>query len=218
MHFIFLCIIGFAYATQCTFIPPSGWEIAQPKTAAPHVKIGFLGKGSTEFRPSINLALEEGVDVPFKEYIKTVKELHKEDPKARIRDLGTFPMRCGQGALLEISSSSAWGEIKVLQALFVKDETAYILTAAVLKDDLPKFQKDLLSAMRTLQLTDNLCSLIANADAEEAFTSFFNSLGSTNRDVEWEQYQKKVAEHTYLGPYWVFLMLQEGYAKIYKRQ
>ena len=82
---IFLTLLNFASAKHCTFIPPTGWEIAQLKNPSPHVKIGFIGKGTGEFRPSINLA-EEEVDVPLKEYVKAVKELQLADPTAKWRD------------------------------------------------------------------------------------------------------------------------------------
>ncbi len=213
--FLLLFVLSFAHAKHCTFIPPLGWEIAQLKTPSPHIKIGFLGKGSSEFRPSINLALEEEVDVPLKEYVKAVKELQAADPTSKWRDLGPFPTHCGNGQLIEISNSSPWGEIKVLQLLFVEDETAYILTAAVLKDDFLSLQKEILQSFRTLSLTDSLFEQIENVEKRQHFTSFFRALGKKEKDLEWENLQKEVAEHKSLGPYWAFLVLQEGHARIY---
>ena len=131
-------------AEICTFLPPAGWEIAQPKNLSHHVQVGFLGKGSTDFRPSINIAFED-VDVPLKEYVKAVKKIQTAQPKTQWTDLGKFPMKAGTGRLTEITTSTPWGEIKMLQALFVKHGKAYILTGAVLKQDLPKFQAELLN-------------------------------------------------------------------------
>lgn len=217
MRFIifFLAFTGLAYAKHCTFIPPSGWEIAQLKTPSPHVKIGFLGKGSGEFRPSINLAIEENIDVSLKEYVKAVKELQAEDITSQWRDLGVFPLKCGKAKLIEITNKSAWGEIKVLQLLFVADDTAYILTAAVHKDDFLKFQKELIQSFSSLTLAEDLFSEIPDLAKRSAFTSFFSKLGSNEKDLEWENLQKEVAQHTYLGQYWTFLILQEGLLKIY---
>src|SRR5579872_5748842 len=105
---LFLSLFTFAHAKHCTFIPPSGWEIAQLKNPSPHVKVGFIGKGTGEFRPSINLA-EEDVDVSLKEYVKAVKELQLADPTTKWRDLGKLPMQSGTGRLTEMSNSSPWG-------------------------------------------------------------------------------------------------------------
>lgn len=213
--FLFLSIFALANAKHCTFIPPSGWEIAQLKNPSPHVKIGFIGKGSGEFRPSINLA-EEEVDVSLKEYVKAVKELQLADPMTKWRDLGKFPMGSGEGRLTEMTNPSPWGEIKVLQALFVHEDRAYILTGAVLKEDFLKFQNELLKSFRSLTLSEDLWTPIADAAKRAEFATFFAKLGTTEeKDAEWENLQKKIVSHAELGPYWQFLALQEGHAKIY---
>ncbi|HSX26477.1 MAG TPA: hypothetical protein VLE89_05670 [Chlamydiales bacterium] len=206
----------------CYFIPPTGWEIAKPKHLSEYVQVGFIGKGSNEFRPSINIAFET-VDVPLKEYVKAVKEIHKEQPNTQWRDLGKFPMQGGEGRLTEITSMSPWGEIKTLQAILVKENKAYLLTGAVLKQDFPKFQKELLNCFRTLNLTSDLFSPLAGGQKEE-FQEIFQRLGHFAADQEktaqqqqqWEQLQKAVAEKVpQMGGYWHFLVLKEGYAKIY---
>lgn len=218
MRLLFLLFIfaSIAEAKQCYFLPPSGWEIAQLKTPSAHVKIGFIGKGSTEFRPSINLAFEE-VDIPLKEYIKAVKELQLSDPTNTWRDLGKLPTKAGVGRLIEMSNTSAWGEIKIYQAIVVKQQMAYILTAAVLKEDFPKFQAEIMKSFNSLSVADDLWSAITDSNQRDQFQRFFNTLGSEkDKEQEWEQLQKQVEEFTQLGPYWQFLALQEGRAKIYQ--
>jgi hypothetical protein len=187
------------------------------KNPSPHVKIGFIGKGTGEFRPSINLA-EEEVDVSLKEYVKAVKELQQADPTTKWRDLGKFPMKSGIGRLTEMSSTSPWGEIKILQALFVAEDKAYILTAAVLKEDFMKFQNELLKSFRSLALAETLWSPIADDQERAKFETFFAALGSSEeKDLEWESLQKQVISQAALGPYWQFLALQEGHAKIFSK-
>lgn len=217
MHFllIFLAFFAIAEARQCYFLPPQGWEIAQLKTPSPHVKIGFIGKGSTDFRPSLNLAFEE-VDVSLKDYIKAVKELQLSDPTNKWRDLGKFPTKAGIGRLTEMSNTSPWGEIKIYQAIFVEKGMAYILTAAVLKEDFPKFQAELMKAFRSLSVTDDLCSAIPDAQERGLFQSFYATLGTNeDKEEEWDKLQKQVGSLSQLGPYWQFLALQEGRTKIY---
>lgn len=211
---LLLALLNFANAKHCTFVPPSGWEIAQLKNPSPHVKIGFIGKGTGEFRPSINLA-EEEVDVPLKEYVKAVKELQLADPTTKWRDLGKFQMQGGTGRLTEMTSISPWGEIKILQALFVAEDKAYILTAAVLKEDLPKFQSELLKSFRSLIVAEELWTPIADILKQAEFQTFFASLGGPDKEDEWKKLQAQVVSHKALGPYWQFLALQEGRARIY---
>ncbi|MBX7067490.1 MAG: hypothetical protein K1X28_09695 [Parachlamydiales bacterium] len=216
MRILFLLMISFLHAKVALFTPPAGWEIAQLKNPSPFVKIGFLGKGTGEFRPSINLATEDDVDVSLKEYVKTVKELQMAENSSQVRDLGPFPMQCGQGRLLEITNSSPWGDIKVLQVLFVQEKKAYVLTAAVLKEDFLHFQKEILKSFRSLTLADDLFSQIADTQKRSTFLDFFSKLGqSEKKDSDWENLQKQASQFADLGPYWVFLLLQEGHAKIY---
>lgn len=217
--FSLLAAFGSLTASEtCTFLPPAGWEIAQPKHLSQHVQVGFLGKGSADFRPSLNIAFEE-VDVPLKEYIKAVKKIHKAQPNTQWRDLGKLEMQAGTGRLTEISTTTPWGEVKMLQAIFVKDKMAYILTGAVLKQDLPQFQSVLLEAFKSLNL---VADLFANPKAQEIktlFTSLGSSLNSDDREraqkQQWDNLQKAVKEVPEMGLYWNYLVLKEGYAKIY---
>ena len=197
---LFLLFFLSAYASECIFTPPLGWEIGQLKNPSPHIKIGFIGKGSTDFRPSINLSVEE-VDVPLKEYVTAVKELHLADPATKWRDLGKFSMQGGIGRLTEISNTSPWGELKILQAILVKSDSAYILTAAVLKEDLAKIQAELMKSFQSLNIVPDLWAPIADSDKRSFFTS---------GDKGWEEFQKVVKSLPEMGPYWQFLALQEG--------
>ncbi len=208
----------------CYFLPPQNWEIAQPKHLSAHVQVGFIGKGSTDFRPSINLAFEQVDDVTMKEYLKAVKELHLAQPNTKWRDLGKFPTQAGEGRLTEISTGSPWGEVKMLQGIVIKEGTAYILTSAVLKPDLQKFQADILKSFRSLSLAPDFFSPIKDDQKRLELKGLFTSLGHFIGDEElaaeqkkqWELLQKKLSEDAaYMGSHWHYLVLKEGYAKIY---
>ncbi|MGB7978033.1 MAG: hypothetical protein WCF19_02605 [Chlamydiales bacterium] len=212
---LFLLIFAYADAKQCIFLPPAGWEIAQLKNRSPHIEIGFIGKGTGEFRPSINLAVEE-IDGSLKDYVKAVKNLQSADPTIQWRDLGKLSMKSGQGRLTEMTNSSPWGDLKILQAFFVEEGKAYILTAAVLKEDFLKFQSQLLQSFRSLAIIEDLWTPIAGEKEKREFQALFTSLGhSAEKDLEWETVQAQIGSKRELGPYWQFLALQEGHAKIY---
>jgi hypothetical protein len=198
----------------CFFTPPQEWEIAQLKNPSPYIKIGFLGKGSSDFRPSINLAVEE-VDVPLKQYVKAVKELQKSDPSLKLRDLGPFSTQAGKGQLLEMSSSSPFGELKILQMIFVQKEKAYILTAAVLKEEFAKLQATILKSLQSLRLTSDLWTPIKDEKIQKKLQASLLLLEtSAKKEEEFQKFKAQVESFSELGPYWQFLALQEGNAKI----
>ncbi len=201
----------------CTFIPPTGWEIAKLINPSPFIQVGFVGKGSTVFRPSINLAYEE-IDVGLKEYVKAVKEIHLSDPNTKCRDLGKFNMRAGEGRLLDITVSASHGEIKQYQAIFVGTNKAYILTIAVLKEDFPRFQKEMIQSLETLNLLSDLYSPLDEKQQEE-LKEFFSRIesGSTSesKKKELERMQKFLSEkYSQIGPHWHYLVLSERASKM----
>ncbi len=209
----------------CHFSPPPGWEFALPKNLSPHIQVGFIGKGSSDFRPSINLALEE-VDVSLKEYVKSVKKIHLSQPNTTWRDLGKFKQIAGEGRLTEISSRSGLGEVKMLQAIFIKDHKAYILTAAVEKKDYPNFYPAILQSLQSLTLSSDLIAALPREELRQRFSHLYSSLTQEpEEDLEnwkktkWEELQKIVLEECpEMGGHWQFLALKEGYTKIYSQK
>lgn len=199
----------------CIFQPPANWEIAHLKKPAPEILIGFLGKGSSSvFRPSINLAVEE-IDGTLKEYVKAVKEIHLGEPKVQWRDLGKFATLAGEGRLTEISKPSAFGEMKIFQAMVVKENKAYILTAALLKEDLPKWRPAILESFRSLALVSDLWVPIQDSARQKEIQDLFASLNKTgDLETQKRQLKQQVEAHADLGPYWQFLALKEGLSKL----
>ena len=203
------------------FTPPLNWQCAEPKNASDYVQVGFVGAGSTPFRPSVSLSTEE-IDSSLKEYVKAVKELHLADPGTAWRDLGKFSMVAGTGRLVEISSSSPWGPVKILQAIFVLDgKMAYILTATALKKEFPLLQKEILQSLQSLSLQPSLVSALADASKKEKLEALFSDLGNVSEEekkTQWEQVKKEILQgYPEMGSHWHFLALKEGYAKIHKK-
>ena len=120
MRILFLLFLFvFLHAEPIPFFePPSGWECAFPAQLSSCIQVGFLGKGSTAFRPSINLAIEE-IDTNLKEYMLAVKEIHLAQAGTTWRDLGKFKTKSGTGRLTEIGVISPHGSIKMLQMILV---------------------------------------------------------------------------------------------------
>lgn len=207
-------------ASLCVFTPPEGWQAAQPKQLSEHVQIGFVGKGSTEFHPSINLATEE-IDCSLKEYVKAVKEIHTAQPNTTWRDLGKIQMKSGKGELTEITTTTPFGPIHMLQAIYVEKNIAYIVTAAVHKDDFLSQKQSIFKAIQSLQLVDSLATPIADLKLKNDFEAMFSQLGASSeeqRSDQWNQLQKFIVDKTgAMGGYWQFLALKEGYDKIHRK-
>ncbi len=153
-------------SSLCYFTPPQGWEIADPKTLSPRVKIAFIKNTGKGFCPSINLATEE-TSASLNDYLKAVKAIHEQDRNNHWRALGKVRTQAGLAQLTEIDSSSQWGPIRILQLIFMKDGSAYVLTAAALKEEFSDYYKEIQSAFRSLTLSFDLISNIPQLERRE---------------------------------------------------
>ncbi len=191
------------------FDPPQGWDCAFPKEKVECVQVGFFGKGSTSFRPSINFAIEE-IDVGLKKYLQAAKESQLAEKGKTWRDLGKFTAAAGVGRLIEIGATSSQGPIKMLQMIIVKENHAYILTGACRKEEFVKFQDAFLNTFQSFRLIPDLFSPLP-IEEKERFESFFSK-----KDAKWDDLQKMVQQCNEMGSYWQVLVLQVGQNKLGK--
>ncbi len=143
----------------CYFIPPEGWDLADPDKLSPRVKVCFLGKSSGALLPSVNLATEV-VDVGLKEYVAAVKKMYETDPNIRWRDLGKYTTPFGEGRLTEVEANSEWGKARQVQLLAIKNNTAYILTAGSLREEFSKHYKVFDKVLKSLRVVEKLADLL----------------------------------------------------------
>jgi hypothetical protein len=222
----------------CYFLPPADWEFADPSYLAPRVKIGFLGKNQNHFRPSLNLAIEEEVDLDLEGYLKSIKEVHEQGKGKHWRDLGSFTTAAGKARLTSLDTHMEGGkEARLLQLIFLKNRTAYILTASTAKEDLPKFRKEIETAFRSLTLTDNLLEnlnlekqqkweheqhafLLKCIEERKKFASLDALLADESfQKKTWGPFQQKVIEEIpEWGPYGQLLFLYEIQKKLFDRE
>jgi len=216
LFFLFLFPFNFIVGSLPLFAPPDEWEFAAAKNTDSCIQAGFLGKGSTPFRPSMNLAIEE-VDVNLKQYLKAVKEIHLHSPGTTWRDLGKFVTLSGTGRLTEISTPSSFGNIKMLQMILIKDKVAYIMTGAAIKEDFLRLQDIFTKSFQSLRLEADLFSSLGQ-EKKQKFELFFKSIDTNHAEetAQWNHLQTMVLDTPEMGRYWQALVLKRGYEKIHK--
>jgi hypothetical protein len=217
--FLFLTPIFLFSEKTPLFTPPSGWECASPKAFSSHVCIGFVGSGKNIFfRPSINLATEQ-VDISLKEYVQAVKKIHLADPLIQLRDLGETSCKIGTAHLLELSSLTPYGEVRMLQFISLYEHTAYLLTGAVLKEEYLNFYSLLLQSFHSLILVDDLSSLLTAEEKEklEKQTQELKNCSVEKKKKGWESFQNYVQQNfKEQGSYWKILFLKKNYEDLLK--
>jgi hypothetical protein len=138
-----------ADSDKIIFTPPSGWRNAEKSALPKQVKLMVIGKGPNEFPPSISIATET-YSGSLKDYLKIVKQINSS--KGQIwKDLGNLRTEAGNASLSQTDSQSEWGNIRMMHVILKKNGTVYIITAAALKDEFPKFYKEIFTTLRSLR-------------------------------------------------------------------
>lgn len=224
-----LCCPGpFAY-----FIPPKGWEIVDANTLESHVKMAFIKKEKEkgllpalnfiERRGVLNLAVEE-VDCTLNEYLSDVKAIYEQNRNTQWRKLGKVLTAAGEAQLTEIDTPTAWGAMRLLQLILLKEGHAYTLTAAAPKRDFCNFYRDFQEAFRSFTITYDLFEPIIPLEKKEALSTAYATLLENYRERllavkapfleqdfqkgRWMPFRKKVQqEYAEMGSFWQTLVL-----------
>lgn len=142
------------------FSPPENWFLADPKALPAHVKIMVVGKGASEYPPSMNLATEK-YNGTLKQYLKIIKTIN-ENNGYEWKDLGTIRTEAGEASLSQVDIKSKWGTERLMHVIMLRDGTVYILSAAALKDEFPKFYREFFTAMRSLRINKSVYDMVAD--------------------------------------------------------
>jgi hypothetical protein len=217
---LFLALYAWNAYGVCFFIPPKGWEVANPELLAPHVHICFLGTSSKGLAPSINLATEV-VDTSLETYIQEVRKIHLSDPNSRWRDLGKYTSLLGEGRLTELETPTELGVARMVQLIMIKEGVAYILTASALKEEFSKYYRIFDQALHSLQSSSNLTeSYPSKTEQLKKLVKSLSLQGAHSEQFQkniWEPFEKKIIkDFTEMGPYWQILFLKEVRAEILK--
>jgi hypothetical protein len=135
------------------FTPPEGWRVADAQALPASVKIMVVGKGAHEFPPSMNLGTENYTGT-LKQYLKRIKEINYSQG-LEWKDLGMIRTEAGDASLSQVDTKTQWGDVRMMHVILLKNETVYILTAASLKEEFPKFYKDFFKSLRSLKINED---------------------------------------------------------------
>ena len=202
------------------FCPPQDWEPATLEERKSCVKLAFLGPTENGFAPSVNLAIEEIGEASLKTYLKAARAIHERKPNNHWRQLGKIRTQVGEAELTEIDSETEWGDVRMMQAILIKEKTAYIITAAALKEEFGKYTKDFQKAFQTFSLREDLFEAVEDSEKRESLRKEFLQVQSILRKESpenkqfqkqyWEPLEKKVvSDFKELGTMWQILVLKE---------
>ncbi len=156
------------------FTPPAGWSQAEETSLPKYVLAMVIGKGTSNFPPSINLAYDYAPD-GLQEYMKVVRQLN--DAKGiPFKDLGTIRTQAGDARLLQLDLATEQGTIREMQVIYNRGDTAYILTAAALKDEFSTFYKDFFTSLRSLNVNRTLMEMIPDKRRQLALENYRKTL------------------------------------------
>lgn len=150
------CTIVMGSNTPYITCPPKGWEcINDPAQLPQKVKVIFVGSGhgNNQFTPSVNLACE-ATSLSLQDYIAQAKAYHEGRADTRCNLIGTIQTAAGPAQLLQIDRPSQWGDIRFVQAMFVRDDEAYVLTATCLKNEFSMLSSQIFKAIQSFTLSN----------------------------------------------------------------
>lgn len=156
------------------FTPPEGWHFADPKKLPRSVKVMVVGKSSSDYPPSLNLATEK-FDGTLKQYLKIVKEINDRSG-AEWKDLGTIRTQAGDASLSQVDAKTKWGTERLMHVILIRDGIVYIMTAGALKDEFPRYYKEFFTSMRSLRFNKNAYDMITDAKRRDLLEKAIDDL------------------------------------------
>jgi hypothetical protein len=132
------------------FTPPQNWRLADSEALPAHVRAMVVGTGESDFPPSINLSTEE-FEGSLKDYLKIVKEINAAQG-SEWKDLGTIRTEAGTASLSQADAVTEWGPVRMMHVILARNGMIYILTAASLKKEFPKFYPIFFKSLKSLKI------------------------------------------------------------------
>jgi|LakMenEpi03Aug12_release.lakeMendotaPanAssembly.Ray.scaffolds.fasta_scaffold01000_19 hypothetical protein len=194
------------------FTPPVGWFLADPKALPNNVKIMVVGKGAPGYPPSINLSTEK-FSGGLKQYLKIVKNINEKNGD-EWKDLGTIRTEAGNASLSQVDIQSKWGTERLMHVILEKNGMIYILTAAAMKSEFPKYYKDFFSSLRSLRINPDSIELVKDNtrrtalektihDLKQDWIVYYQKYKQTAQNIPADQLSERAFNsENFQKPYW----------------
>lgn len=147
------------------FTPPAGWGMGDQKALPKTVKVLVVGKAISGFPPTMNLATEPYTGT-LKQYLKTIKNIN-DSQGYEWKDLGTIKTEAGIASLSQVDTRNNYGIIRQMHVVLLKNGHVYILTAAALKDEFPKFYKEFFDAFHSLRVNQSIYDMLSSPEGKK---------------------------------------------------
>ena len=182
---ILLCAGLLGAQEYAYFIPPQGWEVADPSVNGELTRAAFVSKS----HPGASMGLSlEPTRSSLKEYISDIEQEFKKDPNVRWRDVGPYTTSSGQGRLVEIEMKSPIGDLRMLQLIFIHGKMAYVVTTSAPKQTFaqlaPVFKKTLQSFTCTSDLAAQVSDLVKQEKLKNLLRDAKAALQAKRKTVE----------------------------------
>ena len=149
---IFLLTTLSAATPQATFTPPKDWEILSPELTPQGITLIARSEAKALFASTINLALEE-TDLSTSEYLLEVEKIHRS-PSKHLSTLGTMETSAGKMHVFQIDEKLAWADLRMLQAIIVKNNVAYVVTATTEESQFASVITPLLESIKSFSILE----------------------------------------------------------------
>lgn len=176
----------------CYFIPPRNWGKIDNQYLLQEVKIMVKGhpKEQNHIPPSINLALES-THLSTEEYLKAIEISNPSDSKRKWSKIGIINTQAGPMVLTQLDLTSKWGEVRMLQAIMVKNKQAYVLTATAQASEFSEFSKEFYESIQSFTINKNIYQLIPDKNKRKEL----KKITKNAKKVWQEELQNAMHEH-----------------------
>ncbi len=185
------------------FTPPEGWGAVDPKVLPSRVKVMVIGKGMTDYPPSINLGMEP-YNGTVKDYLKIIKAIN-ESQHAEWKDLGTITTLAGKASLSQVDMQYEWGNVRLMHVILKKSGMLYVLTVAALKDEFPKFYREFFTSMRSFRFNKDAFEMVTNLKKRKQLQKSYQELLSN-----WQKRVQENRDNASLDPEAVYTQIFES--------
>lgn len=208
------------------FMPPTGWEMRMPVERDAYIQVAFVGEQKGLLAPCIRYTTEV-TECSLKEYVQAVREqqlAQAQQPQDRWTDLGPFRTKVGEGRLIELELATEVGQLRMLQVICMGTGQAHVLTAIALKEEFSSLRPTFLETLRSFTAAETLFAPVGDLSKREELEALFTSLGefpaegdrAALQEERWNSLQKLItSSYASQGDHWQFLLLKEGYRRIY---